>query len=231
MDNLDNLDKLLKSLKRPTSDQDSKEKSLKMKHVVEKRLAKHSTSLERLERNSKDTFIFGEYKAIGNCLGIFKLQDDWFIYSEDERENNWFSGPFSYNGAIFAFVLKAGIAEWFSDYKFNAKEEDIFINNGFNSLHTLMNNLSNNNKITLINNIIDLLNKKIDKTTDNDNLKFIKSRYETALSDLYNNQPISVDLRQMSRLYLESYSDYMNPVLSKMYELDDLIYSDKKVVG
>ena len=228
---MDNLDELLKLLKRPTSDQDSKETSFKIKHVVEKRLAKYGTSLERIERDCHDTFVFGEYKAIGNCLGIFKLQDDWFIYSEDERGNNWFSGPFSYNGAIFAFTLKAGIAEWFNDYKCNTKEEDIFITNGCNILHTLMNNLSNNNKITLINNIIDLVDKKIDKTTDNDNLKFIKSKYRTALSDLQNGKPISVDLRQMSRLYLESYSDYMNPILSKMDELDDLIYRDKKVVG
>ena len=193
---------------------------------MEKRLAKYGTSLETLERDSNETFVFGEYKAIGNCLGIFKLRDDWFIYSEDERGNNWFSGPFSYNGAIFAFALKAGIAEWFSDYKFNAKEEDIFIHNGFASLHDLVNNLLNNNKITLINNIIDLLDKKIDKTIDNDNLKFIKSKYKTALSNLQNDKPMSVDVTQMIRLYLESYSDYMNPVLFKMSELDDLIHKN-----
>ena len=144
---MDNLDDLLKSLKnvetRPTSDPDSKEKSLKIKHVVEKRLARHSTSLEILERNSHETFVFGKYKAIGNCLGIFKLQDDWFIYSEDERGNNWFSGPFSYNGVIFAFALKVDIAEWFNDYKFNAKEEDIFVNNHFNSLHDLLDKTTN----------------------------------------------------------------------------------------
>lgn len=92
-------------------------------------------------------------------------------------------------------------------------------------------NLSNNNKITLVKQIIELLDAKIAKTTDDDNVRFIKSKYETALSDLQKDKPISVDLTQMSRLYLESYSDYMNPVLSKMSELDNLIYRDKKSVG
>lgn len=113
----------------------------------------------------------------------------------------------------------------------DSKEKNIFINKGFSSLHTLVNHLSNNNKITLIKEIIELLNDEIDKTMNNGNLKFIKSKYETALSNLYNNESISFNLTQMSRLYLESYGDYMNPVSLKMSKLDDLIYRDKKFVG
>lgn len=81
-----------------------------------------------------------------------------------------------------------------------------------------------NENIKLIKEIISLLDKKIKKTTDNQNLKYIRSKYVTALNNLEKEESLSVDLRGLDRLYLESYSDYMNPLLDKMYELNMKIY-------
>lgn len=81
-----------------------------------------------------------------------------------------------------------------------------------------------NENIKLIKEIISLLDKKIKKTTDNQNLEYIRSKYVTALNNLEKEESLSVDLRGLDRLYLESYSDYMNPLLDKMYELNMKIY-------
>lgn len=81
-----------------------------------------------------------------------------------------------------------------------------------------------NENIKLLKEIISLLDKKIKETTDNQNLKYIRSKYVTALNNLEKEESLSVDLRGLDRLYLESYSDYMNPLLDKMYELNIKIY-------
>src|SRR5699024_9154244 len=77
-----------------------------------------------------------------------------------------------------------------------------------------------NKNVKLTIEIIDLLNKQIDKTSDNDKLKWMKTQYKIALNDLQNSQSISVELKDMDRQYLESYSDYKNPLLDKIYELN-----------
>lgn len=78
-----------------------------------------------------------------NCLGIFKLKDNWFIYEADERQNEWFNGPYTDCGVIYAFAMEVGISDWFEDYKFDTKEKDIFIHNYFNSLIDLKKYLAN----------------------------------------------------------------------------------------
>lgn len=133
-DNLINLFKKLPVKDTAAQDSDSKEKGLGIKSLIDKRLKKHGTSLKQLSKDSGDEYIFGEYKMTINCLGIFKLKDKWFTYTADERQNEWFNGPYTDRGVIYAFALKEGILDWFEDYKFNANEKDIFINNHFNSL-------------------------------------------------------------------------------------------------
>ena len=81
-----------------------------------------------------------------NCLGIFKLKDKWFTYTADERHNKWFGGPYTDRGVIYAFAMKAGISDWFEDYKFSSKEKEIFINNHFNSLIDLKKYLTSEEK-------------------------------------------------------------------------------------
>lgn len=81
-----------------------------------------------------------------NCFGIFKLEDKWFTYTTDERQNEWFGGPYTDYGVIYAFAMKAGISDWFEDYKFNTKEKEIFIHNHFNSLINLKKYLANEEK-------------------------------------------------------------------------------------
>lgn len=77
-----------------------------------------------------------------------------------------------------------------------------------------------NKNIELVDKIIDLLDTQINKTSDNDKLKWMKTQYKIALNDLQNSQSISVELKDMDRQYLESYSDYKNPLLDKIYELN-----------
>lgn len=129
-----------------TQDPDSKEKGLAIKNLIDKRLKEHGTSLKQLSKDSGDQYIFGEYKTTINCLGIFELKDKWFTYTADERQNEWFGGPYTYYGVIYAFALKAGISDWFDDYEFNTKEKEIFVKNHFNSLINLKTYLANEEK-------------------------------------------------------------------------------------
>lgn len=145
-DNLINLFKKLPVKDTAAQDSDSKEKGLAIKNLIDKRLKEHGTSLKQLSKDSSDEYIFGEYKMTINCLGIFKLKDKWFTYTADERLNKWFGGPYTDCGVIYAFALKEGISDWFEDYKFNAKEKEIFINNHFNSLIDLKKYLANEEK-------------------------------------------------------------------------------------
>ena len=145
-DNLINLFKQLPVKDTAAQDSDSKEKGLAIKNLIDKRLKEYGTSLKQLSKDSGDEYIFGEYKMTINCLGIFKLKDKWFIYTADERQNEWFGGPYTDRGVIYAFAMKAGISDWFEDYKFNTKEKEIFINNHFNSLIDLKKYLANEAK-------------------------------------------------------------------------------------
>lgn len=142
-DNLINLFKKLPVKDTAAQDSDSKEKGLAIKNLIDKRLKEHGTSLKQLSKDSGDEYIFGEYKMTINCLGIFKLKNKWFIYTADERQNEWFSGPYTDRGVIYAFVLEEGISNWFDDYKFDTKEKEIFVNNHFNSLIDLKKYLAN----------------------------------------------------------------------------------------
>lgn len=145
--NLDHLVRSFKKLKPSVNqDSDSKEKGLAIKNLIDKRLKEHGTSLKQLSKDSGDEYIFGEYKMTINCLGIFKLKDKWFTYAVDERHNEWFGGPYKDYGVIYAFAMKAGISDWFEDYKFDTKEKEIFINNQFNSVIDLKTYLANEGK-------------------------------------------------------------------------------------
>ena len=146
---LDNSIKLFKKLlakDTTTQDSDSKEKGLAIKNLIDKRVKEHGTNLKQLSKDSGDEYIFGEYKMTINCLGIFKLKDKWFIYTADERQNEWFNGPYTDCSIIYAFAMTAGISDWFEDYKFNIKEKEIFINNHFNSLIDLKKYLASEEK-------------------------------------------------------------------------------------
>ena len=144
---LDHLIGFFKKLKPSANqDSDSKEKGLAIKNLIDKRLKEHGTSLKQLSKDSGDEYIFGEYKMTINCLGIFKLKDKWFIYTADERQNEWFGGPYTDCGVIYAFAMTAGISDWFEDYRFNTREKDIFIHNHFNSLIDLKKYLANEEK-------------------------------------------------------------------------------------
>ena len=144
---LDHLIGFFKKLKPfANQDSDSKEKGLAIKNLIDKRLKEHGTNLKQLSKDSGDEYIFGEYKMTINCLGIFKLKDEWFTYTADERQNEWFGGPYTDCRVIYAFAMKAGISNWFEDYKFNTKEKEIFINDHFNSLIDLKKYLANEAK-------------------------------------------------------------------------------------
>lgn len=146
---LDDLIKLFKKLPAKdttTQDSDSKEKGLAIKNLIDKRLNEYGTSLKQLSKDSGDEYIFGEYKMTINCAGIFKLKDKWFTYTADERQNEWFGGPYTDRGVIYAFAMNAGISDWFEDYKFNTNEKEIFINNHFNSLIDLKKYLASEEK-------------------------------------------------------------------------------------
>lgn len=144
---LDHLIGFFKKLKPfANQDYDSKEKGLAIKNLIDKRLKEHGTSLKQLSKNSGDEYIFGEYKMTINCLGIFKLKGKWFTYTADERQNEWFGGPYTDCGVIYAFAMEEGISDWFEDYKFNTREKDIFIHNHFNSLIDLKKYLANEEK-------------------------------------------------------------------------------------
>ena len=145
-DNLINLFKKLPVKDTAAQDSDSKEKGLAIKNLIDKHLNEHGTSLKQLSKNSGDEYIFGEYKMTINCLGIFKLKDKWFTYTADERQNEWFGGPYTDCGVIYAFAMKEGISDWFEDYKFNTKEKEIFVNNHFNSLIDLKKYLASEEK-------------------------------------------------------------------------------------
>lgn len=127
-------------------DYDSKEKGLAIKNSIDKRLKEHGTSLKQISKDSGDEYIFGEYKMTINCLGIFKRKDKCFTYTADERQNECFGGPYTDYGVIYAFALEEGISDWFEDYKFNAKEKEIFVNNHFNRLIDLKKYLANEEK-------------------------------------------------------------------------------------
>lgn len=144
---LDHLIGFSKKLKPSVNqDSDSKEKGLAIKNLIDKRLKEHGTNLKQLSKDSGDEYIFGEYKMTINCLGIFKLKDKWFTYTADERQNEWFNGPYTDCSIIYAFVLEEGIYDWFEDYKFNAKEKEIFVNNHFSSVIDLKKYLANEKK-------------------------------------------------------------------------------------
>lgn len=145
-DNLINLFKKLLVKDTAAQDPDSKEKGLAIENLIDKRLKEHGTSLKQLSKDSGDEYIFGEYKMTINCLGIFKLKDKWFTYVADERQNEGFNGPYTDRGVIYTFAMKAGISDWFEDYKFDTKEKEIFINNHFNSLIDLKKYLASEEK-------------------------------------------------------------------------------------
>lgn len=144
---LDHLIGFFKKLKPfANQDSDSKEKGLAIKNLIDKRLKEHGTSLRQLSKDSGDEYIFGEYKMTINCLGIFKLKNKWFIYTADERQNEWFNGPYTDCSIIYAFAMTAGISDWFEDYKFDTQEKEIFVNNHFNSLIDLKKYLASKEK-------------------------------------------------------------------------------------
>lgn len=135
------LDEWIKSLKKirmiPEIDSDSKEKGLEIKCTINKTLKEKKTSLKELEQKSGDKLEFGQYKFVPNSRGVFKLWNNWFFYSIDERGNKNIKGPFTYEGIIYVLVLKMGVADLFEKYTFNSKEKIIFLQNNFNSFKEL----------------------------------------------------------------------------------------------
>ena len=135
------LDEWIKSLKKirmiPEMDSDSKEKGLEIKCTIDKILKGKKTSLKELEQKSGDKLEFGQYKFVPNSRGVFKLWNNWFFYSIDERGNKNIKGPFTYEGIIYVLVLKMGVADLFEKYTFNSKEKIIFLQNNFNSFKEL----------------------------------------------------------------------------------------------
>lgn len=121
------LDEWIKSLKKirmiPEMDSDSKEKGLEIKYIIDKTLKKKKTSLKELERISGDKLEFGQYKFMPNSTGVFKLWNNWFFYSIDERGTKNIKGPFTYEGIIYVWALKMGVAELFKKYTFDLKEK------------------------------------------------------------------------------------------------------------
>ena len=138
---MNDLDELLKSLKKirmiPEMDFDSKEKGLEIKCTINKTLKEKKTSLKELEQKSRNKLEFGQYKFVPNSTGVFKLWNNWFLYSIDERGNKNIKGPFTYEGIIYVWALKIGVADSFEKYTFNSKEKNIFLQNNFNSFKEL----------------------------------------------------------------------------------------------
>lgn len=138
---MSDLDEWIKSLKKirmiPEMDSDSKEKGLEIKCIIDKKLKEKKTSLKKLERKSGDKLEFGQYKFVPNSTGVFKLWNNWFFYSIDERENKNIKGPFTYEGIIYVWALKMGVADLFKKYTFDSKEKNIFLQNNFNSFKEL----------------------------------------------------------------------------------------------
>lgn len=138
---MSDLDEWIKSLKKirmiPEMDSDSKEKGLEIKCIIDEKLKKKKTSLKELERKSGDKLEFGQYKFVPNSIGIFKLWNSWFFYSIDERGNKNIKGPFTYEGIIYVWALKMGVANLFEKYTFDSKEKNIFLQNNFNSFKEL----------------------------------------------------------------------------------------------
>lgn len=144
---MSDLDKLIESLKKvrmiPEMDSDSKDKGSKIKYIIDENLKKKKTSLKALEKTSGDKLEFGQYKFLPNSIGIFKLWDNWFFYLIDEKGHKNIKGPFTYEGIIYAWSLKMGVADLFEKYTFNSKEENVFLKNNFNSFKELKNFLIN----------------------------------------------------------------------------------------
>lgn len=138
---MSDLDEWIKSLKKirmvPEMDSDSKEKGLEIKCTIDKTLKEKKTSLKELERESGDKLEFGQYKFVPNSIGVFKLWNNWFFYAIDERGTKNIKGPFTYDGIIYVWALEMGLADFFEKYTFDSKEENIFLQNNFNSFKEL----------------------------------------------------------------------------------------------
>lgn len=138
---MSDLDEWIKSLKKirmiPEMDSDSKEKGLEIKCLIDKTLKEKKTRLKELEQKSGDKLEFGQYKFVPNSTGVFKLWNNWFFYSIDERGNKTIKGPFTYRGIIYVWALKMGLADLFEKYTFDSKEENIFLHNNFSSFKEL----------------------------------------------------------------------------------------------
>lgn len=138
---MSDLDEWIKSLKKirmvPEMDSDSKEKGLEIKCIIDKKLNEKKTSLKKLEQKSGDKLEFGQYKFVPNSTGVFKLWNNWFFYAIDERGNKNIKGPFTYDGIIYVWALKMGVADLFEKYTFNSKEKNIFLQNNFNGFKEL----------------------------------------------------------------------------------------------
>lgn len=72
--------------------------------------------------------------------------------------------------------------------------------------------------------VIELIEEKIKTEEDPEKLILLKGKYETAYEKLGENMDILPDIRGTSRMYLESYSDYINnPILEEMQKIEQLV--------
>lgn len=77
------------------------------------------------------------YKQVPNTQGIFKKQDNWYVYQTDERNNVDIIGPFDKNEIIYATAISLHLSDHFKEYEFSKDARNRYIHNHFRSIEEI----------------------------------------------------------------------------------------------
>ena len=94
----------------------------------------------RLEEVGENTdfymgrFLFGTFESKPNMTGVFQINDKWFFYQTDERNEQLITGPFDDEDIVFVVAVMIHKSKYFDDFKFSEKTEDTLLDVHYRSL-------------------------------------------------------------------------------------------------
>ena len=89
--------------------------------------------LNQVGEQFDDDFLF-DYVDKPNVRGIFQINDRWFIFESDEKNVQFFIGPFNDREIIYASAKKLHKSKFFEEYRFSSEARNIYIHGHYRSI-------------------------------------------------------------------------------------------------
>lgn len=99
-------------------DADSIDKAQIIESIINNNLKSYNLNLDIVSKKTNTTFYFGQYKSDINAYTIFKLNNEWYTCSTDEKFNHLVEGPYSNAEIIYIWSLDNNLNDLFEKYDF-----------------------------------------------------------------------------------------------------------------